>query len=248
MLDNKTAEKLHEMKLGAMAAALKKQLADQKMAQLSFEERFGLLVDAEWVSRKNNRLARLIKKADFAWPGACLEDIEYHADRELDKALIARLSTCGYIDEFHNIILLGATGSGKSWLACAFGNAACRMYYNVRYIRLPELFAELAVARAEGTYRKAIAQYKKVKLLILDEWLLYPLKDTEARDLLEITESRCKRASTIFCSQFDVGGWHEKIGEPTLADAVCDRIVHDSYTIVVKGDSMRKHKGLTEKA
>jgi DNA replication protein DnaC len=248
MLDNKTIEKLHEMKLGVMAAAFKKQTEKQDMAQLSFEERFGLIVDAEWVSRKNNRLARLVRKADFAWPGACLEDVDYHADRQLDKALIARLGTCGYIDECHNLILLGATGSGKSWLACAFGNAACRKYYNVRYVRLPELFAELAVARLEGTYRKAIDQYLKVKLLILDEWLLYPLKDTEARDLLEITESRHKRASTIFCSQFDLGGWHEKIGEPTLADAVCDRIVHDSYTIVVKGDSMRKHKGLTEEA
>jgi len=248
MLDNKTIEKLHEMKLGVMAAAFKKQTEKQDMAQLSFEERFGLIVDAEWTARKNNRLARLIRKADFAWPGACLEDIEYHADRELDKALIARLGTCGYIDECHNLILLGATGSGKSWLACAFGNAACRKYYNVRYVRLPELFAELAVARLEGTYRKTIDQYQKVKLLILDEWLLYPLKDTEARDLLEITESRCKKASTIFCSQFDVGGWHEMIGEPTLADAVCDRIVHDSYILVVKGDSMRKHKGLTEEA
>jgi DNA replication protein DnaC len=249
MLDNKTVEKLHEMKLSAMAAAFQKQLTDQKISALSFEERFGLIVDAEWTSRKNNRLKRLIRKADFVWPGACLEDIEYHADRELDKALIARLGTCGYIDECHNIIILGATGSGKSWIACAFGNAACRKYYNVRYVRLPELFAELAVARVEGTYRKTITQYKKVKLLILDEWLLYPLKDTEARDLLEITESRCKRASTIFCSQFDVGGWHEKIGEPTLADAVCDRIVHDSYTLIVKGnDSMRKHKGLTDEA
>jgi DNA replication protein DnaC len=248
MLDNNTVQKLHEMKLSVMAAAFQKQLEKQSFAELSFEERFGLIVDAEWVSRKNNRLTRLIRKADFAWPGACLEDVEYHADRQLDKALIARLGTCGYIDECHNIILLGATGSGKSWLACAFGNAACRKYYNVRYVRLPELFAELAVAKVEGTYHKTIAQYKKVKLLILDEWLLYPLKDTEARDLLEITESRCKKASTIFCSQFDVGGWHEKIGEPTLADAVCDRIVHDSYTIVVKGESMRKQKGLPEEA
>jgi len=248
MLDNNTAEKLREMKLGVMAAAFKKQLADQKMAQLSFEERFGLIVDAEWVSRKNNRLTRLIRKADFAWPGACLENVDYRPDRELDKGLIARLGSCGYVDEYHNVIILGATGSGKSWLACAFGNAACRMYYTVRYIRLPELFAELAVAKVEGTYRRTIDLYKNVKLLILDEWLLYPLKDTEARDLLEITESRCKKASTIFCSQFDVGGWHEKIGEPTLADAVCDRIVHDSYTIVVKGDSMRKHNGLTEEA
>jgi len=249
MLNNNTVQKLHEMKLSVMAATFREQLEDQNAAKLSFEERFGFLVDAEWASRKNNRLTRLIRKADFAFPGACLEDIEYHADRQLDKALITRLSTCCYIEEYHNVIILGATGSGKSWLACALGNAACRNFHTVRYIRLPELFAELAVARVEGTYRKTLAQYRKVKLLILDEWLLYPLKDTEARDLLEITESRYKKASTIFCSQFDVGGWHEKIGEPTLADAVCDRIVHDSYTIIVAGaDSMRKRMGLTDKA
>jgi DNA replication protein DnaC len=249
MLNNRTIDKLHEMKLSVMASAFRQQLENQTCAELSFEERFGLLVDTEWASRKNNRLARLIRKAGFAFPGACLEDIEYHADRQLDKALIARLSSCGYIGECHNIIILGATGSGKSWLACAFGNAACRNFYSVRYIRLPELFAELAVARMEGTYRKTLDQYKKVKLLILDEWLLYPLKDTEARDLLEITECRCKKASTVFCSQFDVGGWHDKIGETTLADAVCDRIVHDSYTILIAGaDSMRKRKGLTDRA
>jgi DNA replication protein DnaC len=249
MLNNKTVEKLHEMKLSVMAVVFRQQLEDQSSVELSFEERFGFLVDAEWASRKNNRLTRLIRKADFAFPGACLEDIEYHADRQLDKALIARLGSCGYIEERHNLIILGATGSGKSWLACAFGNAACRKFHTVRYIRLLELFAELAVARVEGTYRKILTQYKKVKLLILDEWLLYPLKETEARDLLEITESRCKKASTIFCSQFDVGGWHEKIGETTLADAVCDRIVHDSYTIFVAGaDSMRKRKGLTDEA
>ena len=126
---------------------------------------------------------------------------------------------------------------------------ASRNFYTVRYVRLPDLLGELAIARAEGNYRKVMKQYRQVKLLILDEWLLYPLKEPEARDLLEIAEGRCKKASTIFCSQFEVGGWHQKIGEPTLADAICDRIVHDSYTIVIGGaDSMRKRKGISEEA
>jgi len=245
MLDNNTVEKLREMKLGVMSAAFKKQLADQKTAQLSFEERFGLIVDAEWTARKNNRLARLIRGANFDFPGACLENVDYRPDRELDKALIARLGTCNYLLDRRNIMILGASGSGKTWIACAFGVAAARSYYTVRYVRLPDLLGELAIARAEGTYRKAMALLAKVQLLIIDEWLLYDLKEGDVREILEIVERRHKRASTIFCSQYDVGGWHEKLGEPTLADAICDRIVHDSYTLVVKGnESMRKHNGL----
>lgn len=249
MLQNNTISKLHDMKLSAMATSFQKQLEERSMSELSFEDRFSLLVDSEWTTRKNNRLKRLIRKADYAYPGACLEDIEYHADRHLDKNLITRLGTCGYVNDYRNIIILGATGSGKTYLSNAFGITASRNYYTVRYIRLPELLAELSVARTEGTYLKVMRQYKQVKLLILDEWLLYPLKTTEARDLLEITESRYKKASSIFCSQFEVGGWHEKIGDDTLADAICDRIVHDSYTIVIdSADSMRKRKGLPKES
>jgi DNA replication protein DnaC len=247
MLDNNTILKLHEMKLSVMASAFHKQLEDSAMKELSFEERFGLIVDSEWTSRKNNRLKRLIKNANYACPEACIEDIEYRADRELDKAQITRLGTCNYIQENQNIIILGATGSVKTYIANAFGMTASRNFYSVRYVRLPELLGELAIARAEGIYRKIVKNYNQVKLLIIDEWLLYPLKESEARDLLEITESRYKKASTIFCSQFDIGGWHHKIGEPTLADAICDRIVHDSYKIFIGGkDSMRRYKGLPE--
>lgn len=247
MLTENTANKLQEMKLTAMARAFKAQLTDPDAAGLSFEDRFGLLVDQEWISRKNNHLKRLIKNARFSESGACVEDIEYHADRNLDKAQIARLATCNYIAEHHNIMLLGATGSGKTYIACALGMAAIRNFLTVRYVRLPELLAELAIARGNGTFRKVIGQYKKPALLILDEWLLYPLKETESRDLLEIAEARYKKASTIFCSQFDVPGWRDKIGDPILADAICDRIVHDSYSIVIDcKESMRKRKGVKE--
>ena len=246
MLDNNTVQKLHEMKLSVMAAAFKHQLEDQAATALTFEERFGLLVNAEWAARKSNRLTRLIRAANFDSPGARLEDVDYRPDRELDKALIARLGTCAYLQDCRNIMILGASGSGKTWLACAFGVAAARNYYTVRYVRLPDLLGELAVAKAEGTYRKALKQIRQLQLLIIDEWLLYDVKEGDVRDILEIVDRRHKRASTIFCSQYDVGGWHEKLGEPTVADAICDRIVHDSYTLVVKGEeSMRKHKGLS---
>jgi len=249
MLNNNTISKLRDMRMSVMAAAFQGQLADNTMSELSFEERVGLIVDAEWTSRKNNRMTRLIRRAGFAEPGACIEDIEYHSDRRLDKALIARLSTCNFVDEHHNLIILGATGSGKSYIANAFGVNAARKSLTVRYARLPDLLGELAIARAEGTYRLTMKQLASIKLLILDEWLLYQLRDTEARDLLEIAEARYKKASTIFCSQHDVGDWHDKIGESTIAEAILDRIVHDSYRIVIASErddsvSMRQRKGL----
>ena len=249
MLTETTVTKLQEMRLSVMAKAFKEQLTDPDAAGLSFENRFGLIVDKEWLCRKNNHLNRLINKAGFAESGACVEDIEYHADRNLDKAQITRLATCNYIAEHNNILLIGATGSGKTYLACALGMAAARNFYTVKYIRLPELLTELAIARGNGTFRKVITQYKKPSLLILDEWLLYSLKDTEARDLLEIAEARYKKASTIFCSQFDVPGWCDKIGDPLIADAICDRSVHNAYRIVIDcKESMRKRMGMISEA
>lgn len=245
MINETTISKLNEMRLNTMADIYRQQLQDISYQDLSFEERFGLIVDIEWSRRKNNKLTRLIRKAEFKFSQACTEDIEYHTDRKLDKAQITRLSSCSYISDKHNIIILGASGNGKSYMACALGIAACRNYYTVKYVRLPDLLDELAVARGEGIFKKVMKQYKTVSLLILDEWLLTPLKSNEANDLLEIVEARHQVASTIFCSQFAPGGWHEKIGENTLADAILDRIVHDSYTLLIDGNtSMRERHGL----
>ncbi len=228
-----------------MAAAFKEQLTDPKIAELSFEDRFGLLVDKEWLTRKNNHLTRLIKNASFSQPNACVEDISYSSGRKLDKAQITRLASCNFIYEHHNLMLLGATGCGKTYIACALGMAAARQFLTVHYVRLPELLTELAISRTTGTFSKTIDKYKKPALLILDEWLLYQLKDSEARDLLEIAEARYKKGSIIFCSQFDVPGWRDKIDSPIIADAICDRIVHDSYRIVIEcEESMRKVFGV----
>jgi DNA replication protein DnaC len=247
MLTENTVNKLREMHLSVMASAFKEQMTSPQFQNMSFEDRMGLVVDKEWCARKSNHLKRLVKQAGFSQPGACIEDIEYHPDRNLDKNQIARLSACNYINEHHNVMLLGATGSGKTYIASALGMSAVRNYLTVKYIRLPELLVDLSIARGSGTIRKVMTQYKKHSLLIIDEWLLSPLKDAESRDLLEIVEARYKKASTIFCSQFDVPGWHDKLGDPILADAICDRIVHDSYTIVIDcKDSMRKRKGISE--
>ena len=245
MSNQQTINKLHEMCLSTMARSYREQLDNSAFRELSFEDRFGCIVDAEWLQRKNNRMARLIKSANLKYSQASMESIEYHDDRKLNKEELLKLFTCNYIKECRNIIIIGASGSGKSWLSCAYGLAACRNYYSVRYIRLPELLDELKIARAGDSFRKAINHYKQIKLLILDEWLLTPLREQEAIDLLEIVEARNQVSSTIFCSQFKPGGWHEKIGQDTLADAILDRIIHNSYQILIEGImSMRERKGI----
>ena len=245
MVNMTTVTKLQEMKLSTMASAFQEQMKNPDFQNLSFEERVGLMVDQEWTIRKNNHMNRLMKGAGFSVPGACVENIEYVPERKLNKELLTTLSTCNYIREHHNVILLGPTGSGKTYIGCALGVSAVRNFMKVKYVRLPELLTELAIARASNTFPKVIQQYQKITLLIMDEWLLYPLKETETRDILEIIEARYQHASTIFCSQFDVPGWHDKFSSPLIADAICDRIAHDSYRILIdSSESMRKRNGV----
>ena len=232
MLNQATMDMLTAMKMSAMAAEFANQLKDPAFNELGFEERLGLLVNAEWNRRQSNKLNRFIRSAHFAVSSATVEGIEYHEDRKLDKAQMLRFATCQYIDEGHHIILKGASGNGKTYIACALGNAACRRFKKVQYIRMPELLDELSIARSGGTLKKVLESYKKKDLLILDEWLIRPLSPQESYDMLEIVEARCQKSPN-------------PESDSPVSEAIMDRIIHNAYEVLVDGRvSMRERKGL----
>jgi len=240
MLTEPTIEKLHALHLGAMAAAWMAQREDPKNHELDFDSRFGMLVDAEHLSRDNKRIARALREAKLRMTNACIEDIDYGAKRELDRVLVRQLGTCSWIGAHANVIITGATGTGKSYVACALAQQACRTGFRALYRRVPRLLEELALAHADGTYTRLLGRLAKVDVLVLDDWGLAPLREQERRDLLEIFDDRHGTRSAILTSQLPVEKWHDYVADPTIADALLDRVVHNAHRIKLKGPSRRK--------
>jgi len=240
MLASQTLEQLQALRLTAMAQAWTAQQQDAELSALSFDERFALLVDAEWRTRENKRLTRALQEAKLKLPHACIEAIDYPARRELDKSLIRQLASCRWVAEHHQVLICGATGVGKTFIACALANQACRKGSRPRYWRPSRLYPACALARADGTYVRLLGQLARVDVLVLDDWELVPLGEAERRDVLEILEDRSGTRSTIVTSQLPPAQWHDYVGEPTLADAICDRLLHNAHRIVLKGPSRRK--------
>jgi len=239
MRNEHTIDKLYSMKLNGMAEAFQEQLQLPDITELAFEERFGLLVDRQWTWRENRRMKRLLTNAKLKI-NACIEDIDYRTPRGLDKSVVLRLAECGWITRAQNVIITGPTGVGKTYLACALANRACRMGYAAFYIRIPNLFQNLSVARGDGSYPKVMKKLLKAKVLILDDLGLAPMSAQERRDLLEVIEDRHGTASTVIAAQVPIETWHENIRDPTIADALLDRLVHNAHKINLKGESMRK--------
>ena len=241
MLTQETLEKMRMMKMVDMAEAFTQQLGSSEYAELSFEERVGLMIDTEWIAREQRKLTRRLRAAKLRYP-ASLEDVDFKAPRRLKRQQVLSLGTCAWIQECHNLVVTGPTGIGKSYLACAFVERACRKGFNAHYVRTPRLLHQLAVAKGDGTYARLLSRLARLHLLAIDDWLLAPLKTAERHDLLVVVEDRGENAATLVASQLPVEDWHAGIGDPNQADALCDRLLHNAHRIELKGPSLRKTK------
>jgi DNA replication protein DnaC len=242
MLTEQTVERLRHLRLGAIADAYLTQQRDPGTTALSFDERLGMLVDAEQLARDQRALRRRLKEAKLRLSHACLEDLDY-SGRKLDRALVRQLATGRWVAEHQNVLITGPTGVGKTFLACALGQQACRQGHRVIYRRLPRLFPELALAQGDGTYPTVLARFARVDVLILDDWGLVGLKETQRHDLLELLDDRDGGRSTILTSQLPTDRWHEYLGDPTVADAILDRVMHRAHRLTLSGPSRRKSSG-----
>lgn len=243
MLNQPTLDKLCAMRMRGMAEALQQQLQEPDIHQLSFEERFGLLVDRQWDWRQNRALDRRLRSGRLQGP-ACVEDIDYRTPRGLDRAVIRSLTQqSAWVEGQQNLLLLGPTGIGKTWLARAIAQKACRDGFTALFLKASELFRDLATARADGTHAKLIYQLGRVDVLIVDDFCMAPMAETERRDFLEICDARYQIRSTLLTSQLPIASWHAQIGDPTLADSILDRLVHNAHRIEMQGESMRRKRG-----
>ena len=242
MLNQPTLEKLQTMKLHGMAEAFRAQLETTDASQLSFEERFAMLVDQQWLWKENRALSRRLRAAKLKERGV-IEDIDYQHPRGLDRKLMRTLASSEWVRQHQNLLLIGPTGIGKTWLGCALAQKACRDGFTILHKRSSELFRELAVAHVDGSFGRLLTKLARIDILVLDDFAMVPLKDSERRDFLELCDDRYQRRSIILTSQLPLAHWHEQIGDPTLADSILDRLVHNAYRIELNGESMRKKRG-----
>jgi DNA replication protein DnaC len=242
MLREPTMEKLHAMRLRVLAGAWIEQDKSPDVLALSFDERLAMLVDAEMLARENARLTKNLRDAKLRIAEACVEGIDYPRERQLEKPVVRQLATCRWVQEHQTVIVTGPTGTGKSYLSCALAHQACRKGHRVFYRRVPRLFDELRLARADGTYPRLLARIAKVDVLVLDDFAIGPLTEDARRDLLEILEDRYNLRATIITSQLKHERWHDFLADPTVADAICDRVLHGAHKIALAGPSRRKPK------